>query len=358
MEKLGTEGERYMTARTAKIHKGRTIDVHTHILFLGERGGPYADLMPHLSRDPSDREVFAVGGRSFQALRQLHDPKARIQEMDQTNIDIQVLSLMPPLVFYEIDPELGIAYSERQNNAIAKVVKAYPSRFVGLATVPLQKPLAAATELNRAMKDLGMKGVQITSDVNGKNLDWPELWPFYEKAQELGAFILCHPTVFPVKEQLRKYHLQNLVGHPFDTTVAVASIIFGGVLKDFPRLRFCFVHGGGFAPYQRGRFEHGYQVRSDCKEIISDPPSEYFKRLYFDTVTHYPPALEYLIRTVGSDRVLLGSDYPADMGDSDPVGTMNGLDSISQAEKERILGKNAAELLGIDRVWKTVDIIS
>jgi aminocarboxymuconate-semialdehyde decarboxylase len=200
------------------------------------------------------------------------------------------------------------------------------------------------------MKNLGMKGVQISTDVNGKNLDSHELRPFYEKAQELGAFILCHPNNPPGMEIMKKYHLHNLVGLPFRTSLAIASLIFGGVLKYLPGLKFCFSHAGGFAPFQRGRWEHGYRVRPECKEFISNPPSEYFKLLYFDTVTHYVPALKYLIESVGSERVLLGSDYPFDMADPNPVATVNSVESISPTEREMVLGRNAVRLLGIDPV--------
>jgi aminocarboxymuconate-semialdehyde decarboxylase len=328
----------------------KTIDVHAHMIGLrnDQTDEKYREIMAYLSRDENGREVFMVRGQVRYSLpEQLFNPTAKIQEMDKTGVDIQALSIMP-LFSYDLKPDLGVAYSRMQNEAIAKVVQAYPDRFVGLATVPLQAPREAARELERAMKELGMKGVEISNDVNGKNLDWPELWPFYEKAQELGAFILFHPANPPGAERMPKYHLGNLVGLPFATSLAIASIIFGGVLEDFPNLKFCFAHAGGFAPYQRGRWEHGYQVREDSKEIIRREPGIYFRLLYFDTITHYQPALEYLISTVGSDHVLLGSDSPFDMADPDPVGTVNRLESISSGEKEKIMRGNAAKLLGLN----------
>jgi len=336
-----------MASSSPKMDKVKHIDIHTHVLFPAEEKGNLTAVMPRFARDDAGQEVIQVRGRSFRDQAELYNPKRRIRDMDQKGIDVQVLSLMPVFIFYDVDPELGLASSRIHNNAIAAVVKTYPDRFAGLATVPLQAPASAAKELTRAMNELGLKGVQILSDVNGKNLNWPELWPFYETAQELGAFILCHPKAFSVMDQLKKFHLQNLVGHPFDTSLAIASVIFGGVLRDFPKLKFCFLHGGGFAPYQRGRFEHGYHVRPECKEMISIPPSAYFKCLHFDTVTHYDPALEYLIRTVGSDKVLMGSDYPADMADADPVATISRLEPIPGVDKENIFGKNAARLLGL-----------
>ncbi len=332
------------------ILEGRTIDVHAHMVALGgpETQEKYRYIMPHLSHDAAGREIITVSGKpSYLLPEYLYKPELRLQEMDRNRVDIQVLSMMAPLARYDLDPELGVGYSRIQNEAIAKVVKAHSDRFVGVATVPLQDPLEAANELERAMRELGMKGVEIATDVNGKNLDWPELWPFYARAEKLGAFLLVHPGVPPGAAQMKDYALFNLIGYPFVTTLAAASLIFGGVLEDFPRLKFCFAHGGGFLPYQRGRMEHGYRVKPECRRKIPRPPSEYFRLLYFDTVTHDLPALEYLVRTAGIDKVLMGSDYPFDVKDPDPVETVRLLESIPSEGKRKIWGENAAGLLGI-----------
>ena len=332
------------------IQRGRAIDVHAHMVTLGgpETEEKYRDIMPHLSHDAAGREIITVSGKpSFLLPEYLYKPELRLQEMDRNRVDIQVLSMMAPLARYDLDPELGIGYSRIQNEAIGKVVKAHPDRFVGLATVPLQDPGEAANELERAMRDLGMKGVEIATDVNGKNLDWPELWPFYARAEKLGAFLLVHPGVPPGVAQMKDYALFNLIGYPFVTSLAAASLILGGVLEDFPRLKFCFAHGGGFLPYQRGRLDHGYRVKPECRRKIPRPPSDYVRLLYFDTVTHYLPALEYLIKTAGIDKVLMGSDYPFDVNDPDPVETVRRLESIPLEGKRKIWGENAAGLLGI-----------
>jgi len=331
--------------------KGMTIDIHAHMIALAgaETEEKYKDIMPYLAHDAAGRETITAKGKpTFLLPEYLYRPELRIQEMDRNHVDMQVLSMMAPLARYDIDPQLGAGYSRIQNDAIARVVKAHPNRFVGLATVPLQDPREAAKELERAMKELGMKGVEMATDVNGKNLDWPELWPFYAKAEEIGAFVLIHPGVPPGVEQMREHALFNLIGYPFVTSLAAASLIFGGVLEDFPRIKFCLAHGGGFIPYQRGRLDHGYMIKPECRRKISKLPSEYLKLLYFDTVTHYLPALEYLIRTVGLDKVLLGSDYPFDVMDSNPVKTVDLLESISFKEKKKIWGENAAQILGID----------
>jgi aminocarboxymuconate-semialdehyde decarboxylase len=311
------------------IAKTKVIDIHAHII---------------AKKTPLDLAQYQP---STIYRLSIYNPEMRIHDMDKTGVTIQALSVRPRFG-YELDSEIALDISRAQNEMIAKFVSKHPDRFVGLATVPLQDPQAAADELDRAMSTLDMTGVEIGSNVNGKNLDAPELWPFYEKAQELEAFIFVHPTNVAGIERMQKYHLGNLIGNPLDTSLAIASLIFGGVLESFPRLKFCFAHAGGFAPYQRGRLEHGFKVRPEGKEVISKPPSEYFKLLYFDTITHYPPALRYLIESVGSDHVLLGSDYPFDMADPDPVSTVNGLESISSTEKRNVLGENAAKLLRIN----------
>ncbi len=334
----------------ASIQRARTIDVHAHMVALEgpETEKKYRGIMPRLSRDAAGREIITVSGKpSYLLPEYLYKPELRLPEMERKGVDLQVLSMMAPLARYDLDPELGAGYSRIQNAAIAKVVKAHPDRFVGIATVPLQDPVEAANELERAMRELGMKGVEIGTDVNGKNLDWPELWPFYARAEKLGAFLLVHPGVPPGAEQMKDYALFNLIGYPFVTTLAAASLIFGGVLEDFPGLKFCFAHGGGFLPYQRGRLEHGYRVKPECRRKIPRPPSDYFRLLYFDTVTHDLPALEYLVRTAGIDKVLMGSDYPFDVNDPDPVETVRLLESVSFEGKRKIWGENAAGLLGI-----------
>jgi len=343
-----------MSRSIKKGMKSKVIDVHAHLMGMWgpEIGEKYKKLMPYLSLDSEGREVIMIKGKPRTSIlhpEQMYKPTAIIQEMDKQGVDIRSLSIMP-LFNYDADPELGVEYCRMQNEVLAKAVKAHPDRFVGLATVPLQEPQEAANELQRAMKELSMKGVEIGDGVNGNNLDWPRLWPFYEKAQELGAFILCHPSSPPGVERMAKYGLWNLIGFPTATSLAIASLIFGGVLEDFPKLKFCFAHGGGFVPYQLGRLDCGFRVRPDCREIIKKAPSEYFKLLYFDTITHYLPALEYLIKIVGSDHVLLGTDAPFDVADPDPVATVSQLKSIPSAEKEKILGGNAAKLLGIGTV--------
>jgi aminocarboxymuconate-semialdehyde decarboxylase len=336
----------------SKGTKIKVIDVHGHLmgLWTPEIDEKYRKYMPCLAKDAAGLEVLMIKGEPRYSISRpelMVDPSAIVRELDRTGVDMMALSIMP-LFNYDLPLDLGIATSQMQNQAIANAVKAYPDRFVGLATVPLQDPREAAKELERAMKWPAMKGVEIATEVNGKNLDWRELWPFYEKAQELGAFILVHPHHPPGADRMKDYGLWNLLGFPTATSLAIGSIIFGGVLEDFPKLKFCFVHGGGFIPYQIGRLDWGFRVRPDCSAIIKKRPSEYFKLMYFDTITHYRPALEYLIATVGSDRIVVGTDAPFDVADPDPARTVRQLQSITASEKEKILGMTAARILGIE----------
>jgi aminocarboxymuconate-semialdehyde decarboxylase len=192
---------------------------------------------------------------------------------------------------------------------------------------------------------LGLRGAQIGSNVAGKNLDDPELEPVWATAAELDAFILLHPINVAGADRLSSYYLGNLIGNPLDTTIAAACLVFSGVLERHPSLKICLAHGGGFVPYQAGRFVHGWHVRAEPKRKLEKPPTDSLKRFYFDTIVHSKEVLAFLVGNAGADRVLLGSDYPFDMGMPEGVSQVRGL-SISTAEQSAILGGRARALLG------------
>ena len=208
----------------------------------------------------------------------------------------------------------------------------------------MQAPKLAADELRRAMRKLGLKGAQIGSNVEGRNLDDPELEPLWAAANELDAFIMVHPTQVAGAERLKSYYLVNLIGNPLDTTIAAAALVFGGVIERYPNIKFLMVHGGGFVPYQIGRFKHGWQVRREPQARLKAPPDASLDRLYFDTILHGRPALEFLVASCGASRVLLGSDYPFDMGTLDCVRQVRAL-AIPERDKATILGGAAMALL-------------
>lgn len=270
------------------------------------------------------------------------DLDKRLQDMNAMGVDIQAIS--PWLGFLDRD----LATARKFNDGMAQAIDLHPKRLVGLAAAPMSSPSEASVELERAVKNLGLRGVEIGSNVGGKNLDARELAPFYAKAQELDIPVFVHPVGVLGADRLRSYHLANLIGNPTDTAVAAASLIFGGVLKEFPRLKFYLAHGGGSCPYLFGRWEHGWHARRDVSINIESPPSEYFKLLYYDSVVHSPNSLKYLVDLVGADRIMLGTDYPFDMGDYKPTQSLDSVTSLSDVERDMITGGTAARLLKIN----------
>ena len=303
------------------------IDVHAHYVppscldIMGRRsGGPRRNLPDSLS-----------------------DLDVRIGHMDERGVDVQLVS-MPPW-----GGNISSSASKQANDATAQDIDAHRDRLIGLATVDMNEPEAAAAELERCVKDLGFRGVEILSNVHGENLHEPRFAPFYRKVQELDVAVFIHPhDVLGRADRLKPFFLNNIVGNPTDTAVAAACLIFGGVLHEMPRLRFVLAHGGGSCPLLRGRWEHAWRTGLIEESTIPRPPSEYFRLLYFDSLTHSLPALNYLVETVGAERVMLGSDYPFGMGDPRPSGTVAGLPHASDADKDLMYGGNAVRVFGLD----------
>jgi aminocarboxymuconate-semialdehyde decarboxylase len=267
--------------------------------------------------------------------------------MDRTRVDVQAISVVPFLFRYELEPGPGREWAHTLNEDIARVAAAYPDRFVGLATLPLQDPAEAAAELRWAMREAGLRGAAIGTNARGANLDDGALEPLWTAAEELGAFVFVHPERVAAAERLERYYLINLLGNPLDTSIAIASVVLGGVIERHPRLVLCFAHGGGFIPYQRGRLVHGWEVRAEPRQRLEISPAESLRSLYFDTILHSSEALAYLVRVAGADHVLLGSDFPFDMGPAHPVDAVEEVVS-DLSDRDRILGGTAARLLGID----------
>jgi len=299
----------------------RTIDTHTHILTqetaaLLTKEAPKAPVtITPIDKDFATLDVAGVAYRPFPTGG--FDIPRRLQDMDAANVDVHVLSATPQTYLYNLEPELSATLAAIQNDQMAKHIVAHPTRFMGIATLPMQAPEKAADELKRAMTKLGLKGAMFASNILGKNLDDPSFEPLWATAEELGAFMFIHPNNIAGADRLKSYYLANLIGNPLDTTIAAACLVFGGVLDRHPKLNFMLAHGGGFTPYQAARWEHGWAVR---------------------------PVLEFMIGQVGADRVMLGSDYPYDMGMMDCVAHVRGLD-ISDADKDMILNRQAETML-------------
>jgi aminocarboxymuconate-semialdehyde decarboxylase len=330
----------------------RTIDTHTHVLAdatikLLQKEIPRLNLT--LSLIDSDNSVLEVAGVPYRPFpRGGHDIAARLAYMDGAEVDMHVLSAAPQTWLYGQEAAVGVAASAIQNDEIARLTKEHPDRFAGIATLPMQAPDQAAAELRRALEKLGLHGAMIGSNIGGKNLDDPSFEPLWAAAAELDAFMVIHPGNVAGADRLRSYYLGNLIGNPLDTTIAAACLIFGGVLERHPKLNFVMVHGGGFIPYQGGRWVHGWQVRPEPKLHLKHSPEKYLDRFRYDTILHSKTALEFLISSVGADHVFLGSDYPYDMGMMDCVAHVRSL-AIPAAARDTILGGHAAAVLGKKR---------
>lgn len=330
------------------MNRPRTVDVHAHV------GTPAcADLVqglmaPHM--DPftfwSARETQDYNATHFaEVVPKLTDPALRLEDMDRMGIDVQALSVAPPQYYYWTDPALGRRLARMQNEHLAEIVAAHPDRFVGLATVPLQDVDAAVAELEHCVTQLGFRGTEICTNVNGLDLDDPRFRPFFAAAESLGAFVLLHPHGFTEGRRLAPYYLTNVIGNPLDTTLAVTRLIHGGVLAEHPDLVLCLVHGGGYLPFYSSRMDHAWQARPEGRHHIDRPPSEYLSRVYVDCLVFDEVHLADLIGRMGADHVVVGTDYPYDMGFYDPVAQVDKVPGLSDGDRAQILGGTAARLL-------------
>ena len=280
--------------------------------------------------------------------RTMWTPEQRLTDMDSLGVDVHVLSTNAVFYCYDRDAATVAAMDRECNDYVAQLTQDHPDRFAGLANLPMQDVGAAAAELERAMTQLGLKGAMIDDQVNGKTYDDPEFYPLWEVAEQTGAVILIHQALETVvTARLNRYHLPNSIGNLADRAITFASFVFGGVMDKYPNLRICLCHGGGYTCFGAGRMDRGWQVRSEARANIAQPPSTYLNRFYYDCLTHSEPALRMLIDSVGIDKVLFGTDWPFDMCTDWPVAWVLGLESLTQEEKEAILGKNLENLLGI-----------
>jgi aminocarboxymuconate-semialdehyde decarboxylase len=331
------------------MNRPRTLDVHTHVLteeMIGRIGKEAPKVAPRMTAIDADSVLLEIAGTPYRPFpRGGFDIERRFADMDAAEVDVQVLSATPQSYLYGEDPSLTLTCSIIQNNAIAKLVAAHPHRFLGIATLPMQAPALAADELRRAVRSLGLRGAMIGSNVMGRNLDHPELEPIWAAASELNVPLLVHPVNVGAADRLGSYYLNNLIGNPLDTTIAAACLVFGGVLERHPGLNVCLVHGGGFVPYQAGRWAHGWHVREEPKVNLQQSPEPWIERFYYDTILHSRKNLEFLIGSAGATRVLLGSDYPYDMGTGECVRQVRAL-SIPETDKATVLSTQAWSLLG------------
>jgi aminocarboxymuconate-semialdehyde decarboxylase len=270
------------------------------------------------------------------------DLESRLQRMDETGIGMQALSLTTPMVYWA-SSALGLALSQAFNDAASAAHRKHPQRFVGLAMLPMQDPAAALEELERAARLPGLRGLYLATNINGQELDEKAFWDVYAKCEELRWTVFLHPVDTIGQDRTRRYYLKNLLGNPYDTGVAAASLIFGGVLDAFPNLEVNLPHAGGAFPGLIGRLDHGTRVRPELTHM-KRLPSEYLRRFTYDTIGHDERINMNLVRLVGADRVTLGSDYCFDMGLDDPLASLRRL-KLPSADESLIAGRNALKLL-------------
>jgi aminocarboxymuconate-semialdehyde decarboxylase len=326
------------------------IDIHTHILpeswpDLRARYG-YGGFV-RLEHHRPGWARMSIDGKFFREIpATTWDPASRLEECDRHRVDVQVLSTVPVMFSYWAKPQDTLDLARLLNDQIAATVAAHPKRFAGLGTVPMQAPDLAIPELERCVRDLGLAGVQIGTHVNGWNLDQPELFPIFEAARDLGAAVFVHPWDMAGKERMPKYWLPWLVGMPAEASLAICSLIFGGVLEKLPGLRIAVAHGGGSFPGTLGRIERGFTVRPDLCAVDNDVnPRSYVDRIYFDSLVHDADTLRFLLQLAGPERVALGSDYPFPLGEEVAGRLIESMPDLSDATRDRLLAGTALEFL-------------
>src|SRR5215468_147867 len=328
-----------------------TIDIHAHIVVpqAAALAQPHVDLtripLAHFA-DEITKEINAQQEKDVREVMTTID--RRLSHLDRMGIDVQVVAPAPNQCYYSIDPKIGEAAHRLANDGVAEYCARKPDRFVGLGVVTLQEPEVAVGELDYVISTLKLKGVQILTNVDGQELSDPKFRPFFAKAEQLGDFVMMHASGFTHGDRLTHYYLNNVLGNPLETTLALHNLILSGTLARFPELKLMAVHGGGYLPSYSGRIDHAWGARRDSHADLPLPPTTYLRQVYFDTVVFTYHQLAYLIEVFGPDRILMGTDYPFDMAEYNPIGHVAGVRGMSERMLAQITGGNAARMLGLD----------
>tara|TARA_B110000438_G_scaffold294323_1_gene335564 strand:- start:1602 stop:2687 length:1086 start_codon:yes stop_codon:yes gene_type:complete len=348
MRPYGPTAGREHLKGVSKRPKTLTVDLHNHVRT------PASDTLvkPHLPSDfhPSvgvASELTKNTNKKQSEDREIPftDINMRFEQMDKSLLDLSALSCSPQQFFYMVDKNLGAESAEIINNNIANTVKVNPKRLTGLGTVPLQDTDLAIKELERCVK-LGFRGIQIGARVGKEELSAERLEPFWKRCEELDILIFIHPSSF-YSDRFGEHYMLNVIGNPLDTTVAIHYLIFDGVMARYPKIKFYLSHGGAFPASYAARMDHAYGARIDCRQKIYERPSTYLKKFYFDTLVFAVDQLEFLIKKYGADHIAIGTDYPADMAEHDPVEHVYQVENITEEDREKICGLNALKLLNL-----------
>jgi aminocarboxymuconate-semialdehyde decarboxylase len=331
-----------------------TVDLHCHALTAAVE-----DMVRDAPQKQTERELmirmngaastdFTVNVMLKQALPKLTRLDIRLADMDAMGVDMQLLSPAPNQYYYWADPDLARGIVRAINENIAALVAQHPDRLLGLGSIALQHPDLAVEQLEYCVKSLGLRGVEVSSLVNGLELADPKFERIWAKAEALGCLIFLHPLGSTLGERINQHYLSNIIGQPLETTVALSYLIFGGTLDRYPKLKILAAHGGGYLPSYIGRSDHGWHARPDARGM-QRPPSEYLRQIWFDSIVYRPEQLRHLIAEVGASQVVIGTDYPYDMASYGIHALLDAVPDLSESERAAILGGNAARLLNITR---------
>lgn len=292
------------------------------------------------------KRYFDSHGRMTELLPEFCDADAKVAWMDRAGIDVAAISVGPPIYFYWLGAEAGLAAARLANDGIAQMVARQPRRLRGMAHLPMQDADAAITELERVVKEYGFKAVELATSIEGASLADPKFRKVLKTIEQLGCFIFAHPYRCLAQGGMDSYYLGNFIGFPVDTTLMAAHLMFSGALDELAKLKILLAHGGGFLPYQIGRFEHGFEVRPEPKVASPSKPAALFKRFYFDSLTHHPQAMRHLIDIAGADHVAIGTDHPFDMAPADPMKAIDAIPGLTAAERDWVCERTAKVLFG------------
>ena len=325
-----------------------TYDLHNHVIppsvveAIAHNPGNFGTRI----EERNGKRYFDSHGSMTELAPEFVDVEAKVAWMDRVGLDVAAISVGPPIYFYWLAPEHGIAATRLANDGVAQMVARYPDRLRGMAHLPMQDPDAAVAELERVVREHGFRAVELGTSIEGAPLADRKFRGVLKAIERLGCFIFAHPYQCLAQGGMDAYYLRNFIGFPLDTTMMVAHLMFSGALDELPRLRILCAHGGGYVPYQIGRFAHGHRVRSEPKVMNPSPPRKLFKRFYFDSLTHDPQAARHLINIAGPDRVVIGTDHPFDMATADPLGAIAAIPGLRPDEREWLCSKTAKRLLG------------
>jgi aminocarboxymuconate-semialdehyde decarboxylase len=326
------------------------IDLHNHVI--------PPTVVAALEKDPKrfgmsiddkdGKRYFNSHGRPAELQKVFYDADAKVEWMNENKLDIAAISVGPPIYFYWLSPDVGLEAAKLANDGIGQMVAKHPERLRGMAHLPMQDPDAAIAELERVVKEYKFKAVEIGTSIEGVALADRRFRKVLKTIEQLDCFVFTHPYQCLAEGGMNEYYLRNFIGFPLDTTLMVAHLMYSGALDDLKKLKILLPHGGGYVPYQIGRFIHGFNARPEPRMKTKTSPADLLRRFYFDALTHDAQAARHLINRVGADRVVIGSDHPFDMAPPDLMGGIDAIPELSASEREYVCSLTALSLLGED----------